>query len=106
MSFNGWFWHLIYIILMQIAYVMGYYTGIEGEGGCGRAWCSPSGLREEPFKFQAISSGGGLIGLAIISLILSRNYIIETLRAAFRSHSSRLEIEKNEALPTGTRTSC
>jgi len=97
-SFNGWFWHLIYIILMQIAYVMGYYTGIEGEGGCGRAWCSPSGLREPPFKFQAISSGGGLLGLAIIGLVLSRRYIGETLRAAFGSHSSSLEIEKNEAL--------
>jgi hypothetical protein len=97
-SFNAWFWHLVYIVLMQIAYSMGYYTGIEGESGCGRAWCSPSGLLEGPLKFSAVSYDGGLIGLAVVSLILSRRYIGETLRAAFAKHSSRLEVEKNEAL--------
>lgn len=97
-SFNAWFWQLVYMILMQVAYAMGYYTGIESEGGCGRAWCSPSGQKEAPFKFQAVSLGGGLIGVALITLILSRRYISETFRAAITKHSNRLEIEKDEPL--------
>lgn len=97
-SFNSWFWHLVYIVLMQIAYTMGYYTGIETEGGCGRAWCSPSGLLEAPFKFNAVSYGGGLLGLAVVSLILSRRYIVETVRIAFRRGTGDLEVERGEAL--------
>jgi hypothetical protein len=96
-SFNAWFWHLIWLILMQVAFAMGYYTGIEGEGGCGRAWCSPSGLTEEPFKFMAVSYGGGLLGLGVITLFLARRYIKDTFKAAFEKRSN-LEIEKNEAL--------
>ncbi len=95
-SFNAWFWHLIFIVMMQVAYVMGYYTGLESEGGCGRAWCSPSGLLEGPYKFNAVSYGGGLLGLAVISLILSRHYIVETVRAALRKGG--LDTERNEAL--------
>ncbi len=98
-SFNAWFWHLIYIVLMQVAYAMGYYSGMEGIGGCGRAWCSPSGLTEAPFKFQAVSYGGGLLGLAIFGLFRERRYIGETLRVAFQKRSSdRFDIEKREAL--------
>lgn len=97
-SFNVWFWYLVYAILMQIAYSMGYYTGIESYSGCGRAWCSPCGQYDPPYKFLVVSNSGGIIGLTLVSLILSRKYIRETLRAAFAKHSSRLEIEKNEAL--------
>lgn len=97
-SFNAWFWHLIYIVLMQLAYVTGNYTGIEGEGGCGRAWCTPSGLTQPPFKFMAVSYGGGLLGLSVVTIFISRRYLSETIKAAFAKHSSRLEVEKNEAL--------
>jgi hypothetical protein len=98
-SFNSWFWHLIYIVLMQVAYSMGYYTGIENTGGCGRYWCTPSGLTDPPFKFMAVSWGGGLLGLAAITLFLSRGYIRETLKAAMdRRSNAGIEIERNEAL--------
>jgi hypothetical protein len=95
-SFNAWFWHLIYIILMQAAYVMGFYTGIEGIGGCGRAWCMPSGQTQPPFKFMALSYGGGLLGLAVIQLYLSRRYIVDTFKAALGRHG--IENEDKEAL--------
>lgn len=82
--FNFWFWYLVYIILMQVAYYLGYYTGTESVGGCGRGWCaSYSGLFESPYKFMAISQAGGMMGLVIMSLWLSRSYIAETFRAAF-----------------------
>jgi len=95
-SFNAWFWHLVWLILMQVAYAFGYYTGIEGEGGCGRAWCAPSGLTQPPFKFMAVSYGGGLIGLAVVTLFISRRYLSETFKMASTRQSG--DIEKNEAL--------
>lgn len=98
-SFNMWFWELVWLILMQVSYGLGYYTGIENSGGCGRTgWCSPSGMIDPPLKMAGVTMGGGLIGLAVINLILSRRYIVETLRASFAKHSSRLEVEKDEAL--------
>lgn len=98
--FNAWFWYLVYIVLMQVAYVMGYYTGMGSEGGCGRAWCFPSGLNDSPYKFHAISLVGGLIGLTLGTLWLSRFYIAETLRAGFGGLSKERveEMESREPL--------
>jgi len=99
--FNCWFWYLVYCILMQVAHYMGYYTGAESAGGCGRGWCAPySGLLSAPYKFMAISQVGGMIGLTVITLWLSRSYIYETLKAALsRSDVERLsKIESGEPL--------
>jgi len=82
-SFNAWFWYLIFMVLMQIAFAMGFYTGIDTKGGCGRAWCSPNGTMDPPYNFQIISYGGGLMGLTFMQLILNRNYVVETVKAAF-----------------------
>jgi len=98
--FNGWFWYLVYIVLMQAAYVMGYYTNAPGEGGCGRAWCAPSGLNGPPYKFHAITLVGGLTGLTLGTLWLNRRYIVETLRAGFGGLSKDrvAEMESREPL--------
>lgn len=99
--FNAWFWHLIYMILMQIAFAMGYYTGIESEGGCGRAWCAPTtGLMGPPLKFHAISLVGGLIGISMGTIWLSRRYLLTTLRAAIGGLDKNQvsEIESKEAM--------
>jgi len=99
-SFNAWFWHLIFMVLMQIAYAMGYYTGIETKGGCGRAWCSPNGTLDPPYNFQIISYGGGLMALTFVHMILNRRYLAETVKAAMgRLDAERMhEIEKDEAM--------
>jgi hypothetical protein len=82
--FNSWFWYLVYLVLMQAAYMMGYYTGANTIGGCGRGWCAGySGLLSPPYNFMAVSQVGGMIGLTIFSIFLSRGYLMETLRAAF-----------------------
>jgi hypothetical protein len=99
-SFNAWFWHVIYMILMQIAYAMGYYTDLASKGGCGRAWCSPNGTLDPPYNFQLISYGGGLMALTISFLIINRGYLAETVKAAIglldakRTH----DIEKDEPM--------
>lgn len=99
-TFSVWFWYLVWLILMQVSYTMGYYTGIESNGGCGRfGWCSPSGIIDPPLMMNAVTYGGGLLGLTVMMLVINRGYVLETLRAAFRKEqSTSLEIEKNEAL--------
>jgi hypothetical protein len=82
-QFSTWFFALVYIIAVQIAYYMGYYTGITSIGTCGRYWCSPSPSTDPPLKFMAIAVGA-LIALGIMHLILNRRYIAETFRAASR----------------------
>jgi len=96
-------WYLLVIIIgTQIAYNLGYYTGITDVGGCGRAWCGPPiGLMvSPPFKWNATSHIGGLVGLTIFLLIGSRHYILETLKIAFSKSkpSNFSEIEKNEPI--------
>jgi hypothetical protein len=99
-TFNVWFWYLIWLILMQVSYALGYYTGIENSGGCGRTgWCSPSGMIDPPLMMNTVTYSGGLLGLTVMALVLNRKYILETLRLAFRRESGvSLEIEKDEAL--------
>jgi len=100
-SFNSWFWYLVYMILMQGAYMMGYYTNADTAGGCGRGWCvGYSGLMSPPFNFMSVSEAGGLVGLTIFSLWLSRRYLLDTLRAASgkMKGSAPLDIESKESL--------
>jgi hypothetical protein len=95
--------YLVLIIIgTQVAYVLGYYTGITGSSGCGRIWCSPPiGLiGSEPFKWYATGQLGGIVGLSIFMLIGSWRYIADTLRAALRRTGSErvLEAEKDEPI--------
>jgi len=94
--FSTWFFALVRLILTQIAYVMGSYTGIEGVGTCGRDWCHPSPDTDMPLEFAAIGSGG-LIALGLMHLVLNRKYIGETFRAAMGSGNLKGQ-EKDEAM--------
>jgi len=98
--FNTWFWWLVLVILSQVAYIMGYYTGILDLPGCGRATCGGNSiLYGEPFKWMAVFVGG-MWGLAISLFILSGKYIIDTLRVAFGrvNSSTKAEFEKDEPI--------
>jgi len=75
------FW-IIYIIIVQITFVMGYYTGLDKLGGCGRTWCTPSQNIDPPLRLLLVSSVGGNIGLVVFYLILNRKYLVDTFRAA------------------------
>jgi len=79
--FSTWFFALFYMVAVQIAYVMGHYTGIVDMGTCGRMWCHPSPNSDPPLKFMAIATGA-LVMMGIMHLILNRKYIAETIRAA------------------------
>jgi hypothetical protein len=94
-SFNVCFWSLAFVILMQVAYAMGYYTGITDLSGCGRVWCgSTCYFTGEPFKWTAFSMTGGVTGLTLFYLIINRHYIAETLRAALGTGELAREQER------------
>ena len=74
------FW-VIFLIAVQVSYMMGYYTGILDVPGCCRQWVI-SPLKDPPLYATATGSIGGLIGLVLSYLILNRRYVADTVRAA------------------------
>lgn len=94
--FSTWVWYLIYIIAAQVTFSMGYYTGLAGMSGCGRAWCAPGEPQEgPPLYFYTLAYRGGLIGLSLMSLFLSRHSIFDTFRAITRKEAVS---DKDEAM--------
>jgi hypothetical protein len=82
-SFNVWFWTLVMIILNQLAYMGGYYTGVPQLGGCGRTWCGYDTLTTgDPFKWAVVSNYGAIPALLIMYLYLNRANILETLKCS------------------------
>jgi hypothetical protein len=98
--FSTWFFYIVYMVIVQIAFVTGSYTGEITKGGCGRAWCAPGPQYTEPLKFTAISFAGGMLGLGLYYLIANRRYLSETIGAAIgRISNDRIrEIERNEPM--------
>jgi hypothetical protein len=98
---GGWLWYLVFVVLMQIAYQMGYYSGILEMGGCGRVWCGTQGYRiGEPFKWDVFTTAGVTCGIFISYVLLNRHYVVETLNAAMGKLSKeRLdELDRSEPL--------
>jgi len=99
--FSTWVWYLIYVVLIQVAWTQGYYTGMETSPGCCRGYAgSNTPLWAPPFKFMALSFSGGFTGLAVIYLYLNRHYLGQTLSAATKRLSPDVvaELEKGEPL--------
>jgi hypothetical protein len=97
MIFTVLFW-----IMTQVAYTLGYYSGIMTTPGCGRVWCGTSVSYRfgPPFKWVAFTSGGVAYGIVFFYLLLNWRYIAETIKAAAgRLDKDRLAaIETNEPL--------
>lgn len=74
---------VVFWTLTQVAYVMGYYSGVEETPSCGRVWSGTaiSYRKGPPYKWMAFTSGGVTWGLVFFSLLLNWRYITETLRA-------------------------
>lgn len=97
MIFTVLFW-----ILTQVAFTMGYYSGILSTPGCGRVWCGTaiSYRFGPPFEWVAFTSVGVGYGIVVFYLLLNHRYIVETIMAAVgRLDKDRLAtIETNEPL--------
>jgi hypothetical protein len=97
-SFNVWFWSLIMFVLEQVAYQIGYFSGIWSLGGSCRLHRGPPNLMENPpFYWAYISAIGGTIAIAVSLLYNSRSYLLQTLQLAIGHHSSLSKEEKAEA---------
>jgi hypothetical protein len=99
--FSTWVWYAIYLIAVQVAWIQGYFTGMEAWGGCCRGYGGMNTpLWAPPFKFMALSFAGGFTALAVIYLYLNRNYLWQTIKAALRRLDPSVvrEMEKNEPL--------
>jgi hypothetical protein len=101
-QFSVWFWYVIYLIAVQVAFYMGYYTGLDSINGCGRGgFCSDiTPQAQPPFKFGAMAYVGGAMALTIIYLAINRRYFADTFKAALRTIPGEkiAELEKNEPL--------
>ena len=78
---------LFYVLVLEIAlfvayYGFGYYTGMLQIGFCGRNWCTPTPYHDPPLYFAVINTGC-VLGFFVITIVLQRKYIAETLRAMF-----------------------
>jgi len=99
-SFNAWFWSLVVWALLQVAYYMGYYTGMLSAGGSCRQLFSGSNstFLGAPFGWDYVSGVGGMLGITVFGLYLRRGYIAETLNLALGRPSKLADVEKNEAM--------
>jgi len=98
---GGIVWYIVFLILMQASFIMGYYTGITDLSGCGRVWCGGVSYRVgEPFKWDVFSTAGVGTGLVIFWALLNRRYLADTFRAAFGgiTDEKRRDLEKDEPL--------
>ncbi|MBO3803283.1 MAG: hypothetical protein JTT11_05335 [Candidatus Brockarchaeota archaeon] len=92
---GGWVWYIVFVVLVQIAYQMGYYSGILEMGGCGRVWCGTQGYRiGEPYKWDVFTTAGVTVGIFISYVFLNRQYVAETFNAAI----GKLSKERTEEL--------
>jgi hypothetical protein len=90
--FSVWVFFIVIVILAQIAYIMGYYTGVFSNGSCcrilGWAGSSISPLFGPPYYWMWVTMIGGTLAVTVMMLFHARGYIAETLRLAMRGGRS------------------
>lgn len=93
-QFSFVFFYIVQLVLSQVTYMMGYYTGLAGKAGCGRSRCPPTPFWSAPLGYKMWSHVGGSIGLTLMLVFQGRNYIASTIRSAF---GKKKEISEEEA---------
>jgi hypothetical protein len=89
---------LIYTFIFEASlfisyYGFGAYSGYLQVGFCGRNWCPPNTPYAGPPLYYGVVSSGAMLGLFVITVILERNHIITTLRAALGRRSEQEKLE-------------
>jgi hypothetical protein len=89
--FSYWFCTLIFMILAQISYYFGYYTGFETVSGCCRllgGYFGGGGMANispwwgPPIYWSWMVITGGMLAFVIMTLWHAKDYLAETFRAA------------------------
>jgi len=98
--FSTWAFFIVMIVLAQIAYVIGYYTGVFGMGSqcriLGWAGYKISPLFGPPYYFGWMSMVGGILAIVIMTLFHARSYLAETVKLAIRGGRSKASEEAKE----------
>jgi hypothetical protein len=96
-SFSVMILTFIMMVLEQIAYTMGYYTGVFDCGGCARIWNPPFVYLGPPFYWAWVSGIGGVFALTLMVFYHSRKYLSDTIKAAMGRSSELSELQRGEA---------
>lgn len=89
--FSFTFFTILMIILDQVAYVLGFHTGIMTTGGGCRAIYTDALYWSPPFYWAWLSIGA-IQAMAIMILWNSRRYLVETFRSALGGKKSDGEV--------------
>jgi len=96
-TFTAWVFIVIMAILEQVAYTMGYYTGVfQLGGGCkinAQVGFETSPPQGPPFYWMYMCGIGGTLAMAAMVIYHSRSYLAETIRAALQGRSKLDEEE-------------
>jgi len=91
-TFTVWVFFLIMVILAQIAYIMGYYTGVFGTGSfCrmeGLAGLHMSPLFGPPYYWIFAGMIGGTLAVVVMMIFHARGYLAETIKLAIHREKS------------------
>ena len=98
-SFGYWFCTVIFMILAQVAYYFGYYTGVLDLTGCCRLLGFGPGFKSSPWwgpplYWNWLCLTGGMVAIVVMSLWYSRNYLAETVRAAMGKAPPEIEAKE------------
>ncbi len=97
-SFGMWFMTLVMMLLAQIAYYFGYYTGFQEVGGCCRALAlggfATSAAWGPPLYWNWMCLTGGMLGFVLMILWQARPYLRETIAAVRSGKSSGVDESK------------
>jgi len=93
-SFSVMAFVIAMVVLEQVAYAMGYYTGIFDCGGCSRLWTI---WYVPPFYWAFVFGVGGIFALTTMVFYHSRSYLKEALNTALNRTSELSGSQKGEA---------
>jgi hypothetical protein len=100
--FSAWFLWVVFMILAQVAYVMGYYTGALDYSGCCRALIGPwerSPVWGPPLNWGWMCMTGGMFAFILVMLWYAKAYLVEAAMAALGRPSPKIkEMEAREPI--------
>jgi|GEM_PF-807174 len=104
--FTVWVFQIIIMILAQVAYTMGYYTGVFNMGSACRvrAWggFEISPLYGPPYYWMWMTMIGGTAAVTVMMIFHARSYLAETIRLAV--HGGRGKTPEEAGEPFSYRT--
>jgi hypothetical protein len=95
---STWVFFIVLIVLAQIAYMLGYYTGIFNAGSAcrilGFAGFKMSPLFGDPYNFGWMTMIGGTVAIAVMVIFNARSHLAKTIQSAIRGGKTPEEADE------------